>query len=355
MNNKRKIVLGVTTFNRKELLKASMTSLLASGLTDNCEIRVYDDASTEYSETDLRKMLPEAVAIHVQKNNVGSDANIRYMYQDFHANYGSGDIFINCDSDLLYAPGWLEIIEKNLHNAKGILSAFNAITHLTIGCEGLMVEKIDLGSAGTAFYWETIDLLMQGIKDETVGGFDVQWSKYLRAMGFKLYCLRDSLVQHIGFEGFNSHGNSFDYGCGFRIGTLSNGQAINDAIEKNVESRMSATRRFWYALFPFAKVRKGAKVVLYGAGNVAQDYMAQINCEHYCDVVAVIDRNPGQQFAGKFIVQPKESLLNLKFDQIVLSVREEYTAKSIIHDLTSLNEALVEKAIFAGAGSIIRL
>ena len=355
MSANRKIVLGVTTFNRKSILKASVASLLASGLDDDCEIRVYDDASTEYSIEDLKKILPTAVYIHVQKKNIGADANIRYMYKDFHAIYGPGDIFINCDSDLLYAPGWLKVVVDNLEKAKGILSAFNAITHPTIGLDGIMAEKLVMGSAGTAFFWNTIDFFLRGITDESVGGFDVQWNKYLRSAGFKLYCLQCSVVQHIGFEGFNSSGSSFDYGRGFNIGTLANGQTINNVIEWTAEMKMSANRRFWYALFPFANVRRGAKVVLYGAGNVAQDYIAQIGCEHYCNIVAVVDRKPGKLFSGGFVVQPVESLLELDFDQIVLSVREEATAKSIMNDLRKLDGRLVERAIFAGANNIIRL
>lgn len=44
-------------------------------------------------------------------------------------------------------------------------------------------------------------------------------------------------------------------------------------------------------LFPYEKVERGARVAIYGAGMVAEDYVSQINANHYCEIVFIAAAN----------------------------------------------------------------
>ena len=350
------IVLGVTTYNRKEILQKSLNSLRQSGLDERCVIKIYDDSSNDMDKADLCSLVPEAESIYVQPHNLGSDANIRYMYADFVNCYSENDVFFNADSDLIYTPGWIDISLSKFESTDGVLSIFNAPSHRVLTSKGDMIIKEDVGSAGTLFSWEVLNDLLPKIPQNDLGGFDYQWSRKVRQCGMRLFCLKKSLVQHIGIDGYNSDLARFDYGLGFKVGTVQNGQIINDVLAQAVQNQRNGTRRFWYALFPFDKVPKGARVVLYGAGEVARDYLAQLKKQRYCDVVAIVDgKKAGEVFDAGMSVMPREKLLSLAYDCIVLSVREPATARSINADLAGLDSSLPEKTIYAGADSILRI
>ena len=80
-------------------------------------------------------------------------------------------------------------------------------------------------------------------------------------------------------------------------------------------------------LFPFGKVSKGERVVLYGTGNVAAQYAAQLAAISYCDVAAFADTyaEPGASFEGKRCLTPDELLLKMdSFDRIVVASAKHY-------------------------------
>ena len=76
-------------------------------------------------------------------------------------------------------------------------------------------------------------------------------------------------------------------------------------------------------LFPYGSVKAGSKVVLYGAGMIADDYMLQITENNYCEImyIAASDykENPKKQKKYWNIVNP-ESLKNYEdYDYVVLA------------------------------------
>ena len=46
----------------------------------------------------------------------------------------------------------------------------------------------------------------------------------------------------------------------------------------------------YYHLFPFERVPRGARLVLYGAGEVGQWYLAQLRQTGYAQVIALSDQ-----------------------------------------------------------------
>lgn len=355
------IVLGITTYNRLDILKKSIASLKSSKIPKNCKIRIYDDCSPDYGREELVELIPEAEVIYIQSQNRGSDGNIWTMYNDFVQRNKSGDVLVNCDSDLIYNNNWLYDALEALKKTDGVLSVFNTNNHQVINDLGEFVSKKDIGSAGTLFKYEIVQSIIDRFPDICLSAFDYKWCDFLQKKGIQLLCTRESLVQHIGIDGFNSDISSFDYGIGFKVDTRDNGQIINDIIENYVKSTKKNARRFWYALFPFNLIDRNSKIVLYGAGEVAKDYLHQIKCNKYCEIVAVIDT----YHAGENIILGKNDAITIasidylihndNFDKIVISVRDQDIASCIKDVILSYNPSVASKLVYAGQECIIRL
>jgi FkbM family methyltransferase len=104
-------------------------------------------------------------------------------------------------------------------------------------------------------------------------------------------------------------------------------------------------------LFPFEQIEKGAKVVLYGAGAVGTDFVAQIKLSGYCQLVCVLDRRVSRiciSVPDEIPVFPPEHIEKLEgYDYIVLAVRLPELAEEM---RTYLRERAVpeEKILFCG-------
>jgi hypothetical protein len=96
----------------------------------------------------------------------------------------------------------MELITKT----KGVLSLFNSNSHRedeVIDCD-LLIKKT-VGSAGTLFAKERLQELLEYFNSmDMVKGFDWQWSEYFTSNNIPIFCVRESLVQHIGYKGQNS-------------------------------------------------------------------------------------------------------------------------------------------------------
>lgn len=209
------ITLAIATYNRLPYVERMISSLKSSVDISRINIRIYDDCSTEFPKNHLEKIFPFAKEIIYRKNNLGADRNSRLIYEDFLST--EDDILITADSDLIYRPYWLEKIEEILPLTDGLISLYNSNKHPFINeSNQVFAPKLHLGAAGTVLKRCIVDTIIKEIPQE-VQRFDWSWSKLLREKGIKLYCLKESYIQHIGILGQNNHGliNDFDYGLNF--------------------------------------------------------------------------------------------------------------------------------------------
>ncbi len=330
------ITIGITTYNRKSILEKMARSLYGSDLSYDYSIRIYDDASTEYDEQYLKELFPDAKSIHIHERNLGADGNMRYMYSDF---LESDDYyFFNADSDLVFHKGWMNVMMNLIEHTDGVLSAFNVNnpkrhkpgeTHLIKGVE--LVEKETVGAAGTMFSRGIIEDIVNGLSDYDSSAFDWKWSSLLRNKGKKIYTLKKSMVQHIGFTGFNSVSGNFDYGISFEVDSIENGQAINDVVAEISSSTINNARRR-ISLFPFTNVEKGSRVIIYGAGRYGMDYYRQVKSIDYCTIVALCDVNYDKMEG----VTDPQNIKEMEYDYIVISVQRDDLSKEIRKTLCSL-------------------
>ena len=101
--------------------------------------------------------------------------------------------------------------------------------------------------------------------------------------------------------------------------------------QENKEENKNAEPRFCGAyLFPFEKVKKGSRVVLYGNGNVGNQFLRQINQTQYCEVVALCDRTVSKE------ITPIENIANISFDYVIIAISSEIARDEVIAKLTKI-------------------
>lgn len=81
-----------------------------------------------------------------------------------------------------------------------------------------------------------------------------------------------------------------------------------------------------YAKFPFEKIPKESRVILYGAGRVGRSMFEQNQASEHCVIVGIVDSNISSrgEFAwGGVKISAPEILDDLQYDYILLSVSDE--------------------------------
>jgi glycosyltransferase involved in cell wall biosynthesis len=229
------VTIGVPTYNRKEILKIMASSLYNSALDIPHAVRVYDDCSTEYGYSELKELFPSAVSIKRNAVNLKADKNMYQMYADFLAT--GDDYFFNADSDLIFNRQWLNTAFGLLKKTEGILSVFNANSHPAYKMiDKDLCLKESVGAAGTLFARERLVELLRYFDSVEAAGknFDWKWSEYFKNRNIPIYCVNNSLAQHIGYEGQNAN-VYFDVGRNFKVESVEDGQVINDVFEKYLD------------------------------------------------------------------------------------------------------------------------
>lgn len=224
MNENYKITLAVATHNRKHLLEKMIQSLYLTDIGNNINIRIYDDASTDFDEDFLRKAFHNSKTITINPVNLGPSKNMHRIFTDFLAH--DDDILILTDSDLIFNREWLAVVERIIDHTDGMMSLYNSVLHtgilekFQIGNIN-MLNKRTIGGAGAVFKKNIIKKILSELPPSNT--YDWDWSEYLVKSGIRLLVTERSYVQHIGIVGFNS-GNYFggdrsgslcDYGINF--------------------------------------------------------------------------------------------------------------------------------------------
>jgi FkbM family methyltransferase len=73
--------------------------------------------------------------------------------------------------------------------------------------------------------------------------------------------------------------------------------------------------------FPYSEVVEGSSIVLYGAGNVAKDYLMQLQRNNHCKVLCIADRDYERigSLSGIEVVAPEFLLSSDSYDTVVVS------------------------------------
>lgn len=100
----------------------------------------------------------------------------------------------------------------------------------------------------------------------------------------------------------------------------------NDKMTKTINEKEDEIKRLTQELyvskflFPFNKIQKNSKIILYGGGIIGQKYLKQIKHLDYCHCLFVADKNYKQirEICGVKVCNPEE-ILNYTYDNIVIA------------------------------------
>lgn len=82
-------------------------------------------------------------------------------------------------------------------------------------------------------------------------------------------------------------------------------------------------------LFPFEKIPYGAKILIYGAGDVGMECYEQIEVSSYCKLIAFIDRAYDRIPKLKVPVYPPESVGKLQYDFVLVALKSDFYFEDI--------------------------
>lgn len=89
-------------------------------------------------------------------------------------------------------------------------------------------------------------------------------------------------------------------------------------------------------LFPFEQIKKGSRVIIYGAGFLGQQYIQQIELTKYCEIVAIVDKNYSEYLGKVEKVCPPSDIPKYDYDYIVISMRTKNNLSEIYRVLEDI-------------------
>lgn len=236
-----KITIGLTTFDRPEVLDKMRTSLLLSRGLDDCNLRIYDDCSTAYDKEYLQRQFPEAAEIVRRDRNLGSDFNIHQMFVDFLKT--DDDVLVAIDSDLIFHPDWIAFMREALGRTgpDAVLSLYNSALHPPVKQVVIdsveFLEKGHIGSAAAVFRRDVLKEIVEHVPASR--RYDWDWSEYLFKRKIPILVPKRSYVQHIGIHGTNNCPLYCEYGLNFSPGNEMNEKILIDFFIDLVSSKDS--------------------------------------------------------------------------------------------------------------------
>ncbi len=99
-------------------------------------------------------------------------------------------------------------------------------------------------------------------------------------------------------------------------------------------------------IFPYEKISKGDRVVIYGAGHVGRRYVEQILSNDYCELVCVVDKQSGNLRSDFVRLESPSILESCTFDYVVIAIKEWKTAEEIRKTLVDKYAVLPERIIW---------
>lgn len=86
-------------------------------------------------------------------------------------------------------------------------------------------------------------------------------------------------------------------------------------------------------LFPYPDVKRGSRIVIYGAGTYGQRLYRYLTRANFCGVAAMADRNYGElQRQGLPVISPEE-IGNYEYDSIVIAISFAKTRDMVLKEL----------------------
>lgn len=240
-----KVALLLCTYNRPEYLRQCLWSLERADLSRIDKIILVDDCSTDIQ---THKLLSDFIISAGKTISFINDINSGIKYSltvGYEYSFSNGyDIVINIDGDAIARPDFMDRLLENIHKTgNGILTGFHSTTKNANGTERHKIK------------YEFDDILFK----ESVGGINFCINKFAYENFVKpalnrpgnfdhnscinaggAWCLKESVIQHIGFDSSMNHNEAPDIAEDFYywdlptitlIGVDSNKERLQQAID----------------------------------------------------------------------------------------------------------------------------
>lgn len=211
----RSLAIGIPVCNRQHLVEFNAFSVSRLIVPEGLDLRivVIDDGSTEFGTDLLSSIYPKETKILRRETPSGgadyATADVlRRLVEE------NTDIVMILDSDCILRSDALITIDQTFSSTDGFLSLFNTDSHPHLLEAGGLLLKTSIGAAGTV--WSRA--LARDVLDNVAVGrrWDWRFGEYLRERNVRLFCLKNSALQHLGFSsGENSNAVYGDFGKGF--------------------------------------------------------------------------------------------------------------------------------------------
>lgn len=93
---------------------------------------------------------------------------------------------------------------------------------------------------------------------------------------------------------------------------------------------------YYNHLFPYHLFHRGARVALYGAGNIGKQFYRQALQDDYVKIVGIVDKNATKIQSADIPVQPIDELRNMSFDYVLLTMNRPPVMESGKKDILAL-------------------
>lgn len=100
-----------------------------------------------------------------------------------------------------------------------------------------------------------------------------------------------------------------------------------------------------YVLFPYERVSRNSRVILYGMGQLGKMFAEQIASNHFCKLLFAADKDYMSKNNRFIAVKKPEYILQTEYDYIVIAVLSVSIAESVKEELVGLGVP-AEKCIY---------
>jgi glycosyltransferase involved in cell wall biosynthesis len=156
--------------------------------------------------------------------------------------------------------------------------------------------------------------------------------KTCRAFELLYNCIRTEIFSNFKFD---QKEKEFFYneGCYESIHKIKQYTAAEYLFER-IENLRHAFNCWKGFIFPYSRVRKNERIILYGAGEVGQTFYNQIKNSRCCRLVLWVDKN--YKNLGPPVKSP-DTIMKTNFDKVIIAVLDKGVADSIRDYLKSMN------------------
>ncbi len=199
-------VICLTTYNRFEVLQASLNSLMHTQFLPNTQLIVQDDASTDRRVRQLLQQYPWRIPTEVNINtcNLRCDANVQSVIDKGFA-LGGECVFV-VDSDALYHPDWMQQTMDlyQRYPKAGVITTFNTDKHQVLEERDDCIVKKSMGGFAVLLKKE----MYAHVKKTR--GWDWEMTRVCSEMGYEMLATKNSYVDHIGYIGTHSNARTIE-------------------------------------------------------------------------------------------------------------------------------------------------